>query len=119
MFQQIMNWKLLITSDQIADIIARSYTVPCLIFKHSTRCNISAIAKYRLEDDWHFEADMVEPYFLDLLQYRDLSNEISERFQVWHESPQVLMIANGECVYDSSHLDITVAEIQESLAQLN
>ena len=57
----------------------------------------------------------IEPYYLDLLQYKDISNTISEQFQVWHESPQILLIVNGECIYDASHLDITVAELQESL----
>ena len=114
-----MNWKFVNQSDQISEIITRSYKVPCLIFKHSTRCNISSIAKFRLEDDWSFDENTVEPYFLDLLQYRSLSNEVSERFQVWHESPQILLIVNGECVFDTSHLDISVAEIQESLTQVN
>jgi bacillithiol system protein YtxJ len=114
-----MNWIPLIDPNQLAAIIARSNSVPCLIFKHSTRCNISAIAKYRLEDDWNFPAEVVEPYYLDLLQFRNVSQAVSEQFQVYHESPQVLLISNGECVYDASHLDISVAELQESLTQLN
>jgi bacillithiol system protein YtxJ len=114
-----MNWKLLNNPNQLADIILQSGKVPCLIFKHSTRCNISSVAKFRLEDDWNFSAEEIEPYYLDLLQHKDISNIIAEKFQVWHESPQVLLIANGECVYDASHLDISVAELQESLTQIN
>ena len=110
-----MNWIPLSNPNQLADIVLRSNKVPCLIFKHSTRCNISSLAKYRLEDDWKFSMEEIEPYYLDLLQYKDISNTISEQFQVWHESPQILLIVNGECIYDASHLDITVAELQESL----
>lgn len=110
-----MIWKNLTDSVQLDEISKRSFEVPCLLFKHSTRCNISAIAKYRLEDDWNFTPDQVEPYYLDLLQFRSVSNEIAEKFQVYHESPQVLLIADGECVYDASHLDISVAELSEQL----
>ena len=87
-----------------------------LIFKHSTRCSISTMAKYRLEDDWNFEGKKLEPYYLDLINYRDLSKEVAEKFDVHHESPQVLLIKNGECTYDASHLDITVSELHEIYA---
>ena len=113
-----MQWHPLTDNAQLAAIQQRSFEVPCLIFKHSTSCNISAIAKYRLDDDWAFEASQIEPYYLDLLQYRAISNEIAERFQVYHESPQVLLIVDGECVYDASHLDISVAELSEQLVAI-
>lgn len=108
-----MNWKNIETKTDLSALVERSKDVPCLIFKHSTRCSISSMAKYRLEDDWDFEAIAVEPYFLDLIRYRDLSNQIAEQFSVYHESPQVLLIKNGECTYDASHLDISVTELKE------
>jgi bacillithiol system protein YtxJ len=110
-----MNWTALTNLAQLADIRQQSHTTPCLILKHSTRCNISGIAKFRLEDDWDFSPDEVVPYYLDLLEYRAISNTIAEEFGVYHESPQVLLIVDGECVYDASHLDITVAELREQL----
>jgi bacillithiol system protein YtxJ len=113
-----MNWLALTTTNQLNEIEARSQQVPCLIFKHSTTCNISSIAKYRLEDDWSFDSSQIEPYYLDLLNYRPVSAAIADQFQVHHESPQVLLIVKGECVYDASHLDITVAELQEQMATL-
>lgn len=114
-----MNWIPLHAAEQIDAIIERSKTVPCLIFKHSTRCNISAIAKYRLEDDWDFSEQALEPYYLDLLAFRPLSQLISEKFQVHHESPQILIISGGECTHDASHLDISVAEIKDVLPVSN
>lgn len=86
-----------------------------MIFKHSTRCNISEIAKFRLEDDWDFSANEIEAYYLDLLAFRAVSQHVSETFSVHHESPQVLLISQGECVYDASHLDISVGELKEVL----
>lgn len=110
-----MNWIPLASVDQIDKIITRSSQVPCVIFKHSTRCSISSMAKFRLEGDWDIAIDDVEPYFLDLIAHRDVSNEVAEKFSVYHESPQILLIKDGECTYDSSHLDITVEELKEGL----
>lgn len=50
-------------------------------------------------------------YFLDLLKYRPISSAIAERFQVHHESPQIIVIKNGEVVYDESHMSIQMQEI--------
>jgi bacillithiol system protein YtxJ len=110
-----MNWKALDNISQIDEILERSKVVPCAILKHSTTCSISAMAKYRLEDDWDFEPTALEPYLLDLLSHRAISNQLAEVFQVHHESPQVLLIVNGECIFDTSHLDISVSELQEAL----
>lgn len=110
-----IRWTPITSVSDIAHIQSRSTEVPCLIFKHSTRCNISAIAKYRLEDDWQKKSADIEPYYLDLLQYRDISNQVADLFNVYHESPQVLLISGGECVYDASHLDISVDELQEAV----
>lgn len=112
----MINWIPLRKNHQLEEIIERSNQVPCLIFKHSTRCNISSMAKYRLEEDWEFKVDDIEPYYLDLIRYRDISNAIAENFSVVHESPQVLLIKDGECVYDASHLDITVKELEDEFA---
>ena len=112
----MMNWKDLNAVAQVRDIIERSNAVPCVILKHSTRCSISAMAKYRLEDDWDFNDSDLEPYLLDLIAHRDVSGLLADEFQVHHESPQVLLIVGGECIYDASHLDITVDELKEALA---
>jgi bacillithiol system protein YtxJ len=109
-------WTEIRSTEEVLSIIEKSFSCPCLIFKHSTRCEISAMAKYRLESDWSFENSTIQPYFLDLLAHREVSRFIAEKFSVHHESPQALIIVNGECVFDASHLDISVAEIQESLS---
>ncbi|MCR9289735.1 MAG: bacillithiol system redox-active protein YtxJ [Bacteroidetes bacterium] len=114
-----MNWIPLTSISQIDEIIQRSKEVPCAIFKHSTRCSISSMAKYRLEDDWNFPTTQVEPYFLDLIAHRDISAAIADKFSVWHESPQLLLIREGECTYDASHLDITVDELSEEFVVSN
>ncbi|MBI1225450.1 MAG: bacillithiol system redox-active protein YtxJ [Bacteroidetes bacterium] len=110
-----MTWNPLTLVADIDAVIERSHQVPCLIFKHSTRCSISFMAKHRLEATWDFPTTQLEAFYLDLIAYRSLSNEVATRFAVFHESPQILVIKKGECVLDASHLDISTEEIKEVL----
>lgn len=94
---------------ELEEIIKRSEERPQVIFKHSTRCSISAVAKSRL--DKAKAPENVDFYYLDLISFRNISNKVAEVFDVYHESPQVLVIRNGECVYDESHMGISMQEI--------
>jgi bacillithiol system protein YtxJ len=106
-----MNWIKLENEDQINDI--KNDAGYSIIFKHSTRCSISMMAKKRVEMDADELPENVQPYFLDLIAYRNLSGLIADTFQVHHESPQLLLIKNGECVLDQSHGDISIQETVE------
>lgn len=107
-----MNWHHITSADDIDTIVENSRTTPCLIFKHSTRCPISTMAKSRLEMSWDLEQGEVEAYFLDLIQYRAVSNHIADVFAVTHQSPQALLIKDGICTYDASHLNIRVDDLR-------
>lgn len=109
-----MNWTALTAIEQIDDIIASSKQQPVVIFKHSTRCGTSDMVKMRLERSK--QPENIEFYFLDLIRYRDISNNISEVFNVFHESPQILLIKDGECIYDESHHAIYMDDIMEQAA---
>lgn len=109
-----MNWQPLTQASQLEEIKAESQQHPVLIFKHSTRCNISATSKARLERKWKDDvAGELAPYYLDLISLRSLSNEVADTFNVPHQSPQILLISKGECVYDASHFDISFDEISQ------
>jgi bacillithiol system protein YtxJ len=110
-----INWLYLQSRNQIEEIIEHSKSVPCLIFKHSTRCSISSLAQNRLDKGWSLSDNDVLPYHLDLIAHRDLSNAVAEQFGVRHESPQILLIKDGQCVYDASHLSISAGEIAAQL----
>jgi bacillithiol system protein YtxJ len=106
-----MAWIPLKSDEQLQEIIKRSAQRPQVIFKHSTRCSISSVAERRLQ-----KASLPEDidfYHLDLISYRQISNKIAEIFGVHHESPQVLVIKDGQCIYDESHLSISMDEIIE------
>jgi bacillithiol system protein YtxJ len=106
-----MNWNSLIDEAQLEIIKNKSFEKPQLIFKHSTTCSISKMAFSRFERS---EApDTIDFYYLDLLNFRSVSNAIAEKFQVHHESPQVILIKNGDCIYDESHYGIMMDEVIE------
>lgn len=109
-----LSWKNITRPDELELISTQSHKVPVVIFKHSTRCNISAVAKNRMDSN---EAEKGEEYYyLDLLSYRDISAAIAERFKINHESPQLLLIVDGECVYEESHMGINFSELQEQIS---
>ncbi len=107
-----MNWLPLTSIEQLENIAILSSQKPQLIFKHSTRCSISMVVKSRLEKS--APPEHIDFYYLDLLNYREISNQIASKFSVHHESPQVLLIVNGDCIYDESQMGITMDEIVES-----
>ncbi len=106
-----MNWNKLEGIGSIDDIIIQSEKSAILIFKHSTRCSISAMAMDRLERHW--ELMKVDPYLLDVIQFRKLSDEIALRFKVKHESPQVILLTKGKVIYHASHMAISYQSIKE------
>lgn len=112
----MLRWNLLVSDATLDEALKASFSTDVLLFKHSTTCSISLMAKMRLEESWDFSDDEVLPYYLDLKNYRDLSSKIATIFSVHHESPQVLLIRTGECIYDASHFDISTDELKETLA---
>jgi bacillithiol system protein YtxJ len=82
------------------------------IFKHSTRCSISSMAKNRVERDWDLDFPI---YYLDLIQYRSISNLIAAKSGIEHQSPQLIVFQNGLPVYDASHNAIDANEIKSNL----
>lgn len=111
-----MNWKLLTTEDQLQQIKQASGQMPQVIFKHSTRCSISSVAKSRLERAQ--PPEQVDFYYLDLIKYRNISNKIEDEFMVNHESPQVLIINKGECIYEESHNGISMDDIAQQIKKI-
>jgi bacillithiol system protein YtxJ len=111
-----MNWNTINSTDQLEAIKAESFEKPVLLFKHSTTCSISAMALNRMERNYdQAKVGDLKPYYLDLLSHSDISRKIADLFDVEHQSPQAIVIANGEAIYDASHYDISFAEIAEKV----
>ncbi|TPD72127.1 bacillithiol system redox-active protein YtxJ [Flavobacterium microcysteis] len=113
--QNGFNWNDLTELKQLDSIIEESEEKPVVIFKHSTRCSISRMALKNFEREYKADTNDASLYFLDLLNYRDISNEIAQRFHVIHQSPQLLLIKNGKSVYDVSHSAIDAEALENKL----
>lgn len=102
-----LNWIPLTSLEQLEEIKKQSVTEAVLIFKHSTRCGISSMVIKQFEKLFTEEHQNLKVYYLDLLNYRNISDEVGYTFQVMHQSPQLLAIKNEVSVFDASHYDIT------------
>lgn len=110
---------MLITEEQLVelDLFSKISDIDAIvIMKHSTRCSISSMALSRLERSWSSPDKKVPVYLLDILKYRHLSDKLSKMYSIQHESPQVLVIKNGKCIYSSSHSDISAQEIRSFIS---
>ena len=107
-----MNWTPLQTEDQLVALHQESFEHPVLVFKHSTRCSISATALSRFERNFPQaqHAAPVTPYYLDLIRFRPLSNRLASDYEVEHQSPQVLVISQGKVIHVASHFEISAKE---------
>ena len=106
-----MEWITISDIGQLTEIQQKSNERPQVIFKHSTRCSISGMVLKRLEREG--KPENMDFYFLDLIKHRNISNAVADVFKVFHESPQVLLIKNGECIYDESHYAISMDSLSE------
>jgi len=106
-----MNWKNLESVELLEALVQASYQKPVAIFKHSTRCSISSMAMSRIERNWDTLPIDFELYYLDLLTYRPVSNAIEAQLGIEHQSPQLLFIENGKCIYHASHSEISISEL--------
>lgn len=106
-----MNWNNLENIQDLDTIENESFEKTILIFKHSTRCIISKMALRQFEGE--FGSEEIKPYFLDLLVHRDISNEITRRFNVVHQSPQIIVIKDGKAIYNVSHESIDASKLEQ------
>ncbi|HKK89416.1 MAG TPA: bacillithiol system redox-active protein YtxJ [Saprospiraceae bacterium] len=109
------DWVELQSTEGLDDLENHSMDQPIVIFKHSTRCSISHFVHRRLASDWNFKKEELPFYYLDLIQFRNLSNAIADRTGVKHESPQMILWYKGKVLYNASHDNINLNEMQKHL----
>lgn len=110
-------WVQLTDERQIDQALIRSREKPVIIFKHSVSCGLSAHAKYRLKSAWDELSHDVYFYFLDLINFRHISNRIAEDLNVIHQSPQIIGIVHGEAVFNASHHGVSIERLNEALSK--
>lgn len=109
-------WINLNSMEQLDGIVEKSKTKPQFIFKHSTRCGISRMVISRFKNDYQISGNEADLYYLDLLDYRAISNAIADRFQVMHQSPQLVIIKNGVAVAHESHSGINNIDMEKFIS---
>ncbi len=107
-----VNWIALNSINQLDEITNLSKENTVLIFKHSTRCSVSRMVLKQFENEFVLQDEIVT-YFLNLLEYRDISNEIATRFNVVHQSPQMIVIKDGLTIYNASHESIDANDLED------
>ncbi|MFN8275997.1 MAG: bacillithiol system redox-active protein YtxJ [Chitinophagales bacterium] len=105
-----MNWVALTGKEQWANLLRLSHEHPIAVFKHSTRCSVSLTVKRQLEHDWSGYEEAIYPVYLDLLNYRSVSDDIAASSGIKHESPQLILFLKGVPVYAASHASIDFSD---------
>jgi len=108
-----LPWIPLTSIEQLNLIEKKSATKTQAIFKHSTTCGISKMVINRFVSAYELTVNDLDLYYLDLHSYRDVSNEVGYKFQVIHESPQLLIIKNGVTVAHASHGAINQIQLEQ------
>jgi len=97
------NWTSLTNITQLDDAVNKSNTQKVVLFKHSTRCSISASVLNKFEKQ---VGENTHVYYLDLIAHRDISAAIAEKFEVEHQSPQAIVLEGTKVVAHDSHYGI-------------
>ena len=113
--EKVLPWIPLIELPQLDIIEKKSITKTQVIFKHSNRCGISSMVMRQFVNGYNFSNNVLDLYYLDILNFREVSNEVGFRFQVMHESPQLIVIKNGVVVAHASHGQINDIELRRFL----
>lgn len=112
-----MQWQTITTIDELNKAIELSHSKPVLIFKHSTRCAVSSMAFDRLDRSWNAEEMKdVAAFMIDVIMHRPVSMAVQEKTGVWHESPQIILLVNGQVQFHESHMGIYYDSVKEALA---
>lgn len=114
---QSSSFRALDSTDALDAALQQSVQTPVVLFKHSTTCPISARAQSRLQE-MDQDGDPVV-YRLIVQESRPLSNDIAERFGIRHESPQIIVLRDGEPVFNTSHGSVRAETIREALSEVS
>lgn len=108
-------WNKLSDIDEFQSILKRSNEKPQLIYKHSPSCSVSFLSKQDLDANTKKLAELADLHIVNVIGYRELSRGIASELNIRHESPQVLLVKNGEVVWHGSHWQVNSGEVYSKL----
>jgi bacillithiol system protein YtxJ len=101
--------------DEFDRLLAQSNERPLLLFKHSLTCGTSAEALDELIEHLNDDKLDAEYAIVTVQSHRELSNAISARLKVRHETPQALLIYDGRVIWSASHFRVTANAMQSAI----
>lgn len=108
-------WNRISDIDEIQIILERSAMHPQLIYKHSPSCSVSFLAKQELDSKVQELSELADFHIINVIQGRAISNAVAQEFGVRHESPQVLLLKDGEIIWKGSHWQIKGEKLLSAL----
>ena len=118
MSERVVN---LTTSKELDQAVAQSFDRPVLIYKHSSMCSVSSGAHqviHQLADTENLPGNLFFTQ-VGVIENRDVSDEVESRFGIRHESPQVLLLTDGQVTWNTSHFNITAEAIKAASDKVN
>ena len=109
-------WEMIDSESMIDDIVLSSNNQTQIILKHSNQCGTSFFAKKNLESIEKSEYQGVGFYMIDVIRQRSLSQYLSEKVEVRHQSPQLLILRNAEVIWYGSHNQVTANNLVKNLS---
>ena len=93
-------------------MLKASHDAPVYLLKHSIACPISARGQMEFVG---LEGDDDPALYAVVVQYaRDVSTYLAETLGVQHETPQAILISDGEAVDVKSHGAIRLADLRDA-----
>ncbi len=103
------KWQELSSLEQWKEVLKKSKETKVVVFKHSTRCHISKRVLANFQEELESSSSSAEFYYLDLIAHREVSNQIASDLKVIHQSPQLLVVEDGNCTENASHSAISLS----------
>ncbi len=104
-----------VSVDEIEPLFAQSEKTPVFIFKHSLTCGISQAAFAEYQRFAQQPAGAALCALIEIQNARDVSNAIAARTGIRHESPQAILLRDGQAVWHASHWSIRAGSLAQAL----
>lgn len=107
-------FRALTTDEDLQEALRHSDDEPVVLYKHSSACPLSARAQKEMRS--LVDRDSPPVYQVVVQEARAVSDRIAEHFSIRHETPQVIVVADGEPIFNASHQDVNAARVRQAAA---
>ena len=111
MYPKTMRINELDTIEGLHGALVESNHRPVLLFKHSLTCPISTRALHELQSYLEHADSRISYKLITVQTARAVSDEAAIRLRIIHQSPQAILVRNGNEVWSASHSDITASAL--------